>query len=176
MIDNYDSIYKSFSDNTARNIKKSAKAKLEIRKNIPVEDIIKLFRANRGKDIDKITNSHYKMFSQLIHFCEGIKAAETYGVFTSDNELCAGAVFCSSNNRFIFIFSGLSEKGKEKGAMFFLFNEFIKEHAGKNMILDFEGSNDKNLARFYKGFGSKESVYLQVRKNTLPKMVRWLKK
>jgi hypothetical protein len=59
--------------------------------------------------------------------------------------------------------------------MFFLIDKFIQEHAGEKIILDFEGSNLPGLARFYKGFGSDDFVYLQVRKNNLPKLVRWLK-
>ena len=45
-----------------------------------------------------------------------------------------------------------------------------------NIIFDFEGSNLPGVARLYKGFGSKENVYLQIRKNNLPKLVRWLKR
>ena len=76
----------------------------------------------------------------------------------------------------IFIFSGANEEAKEKGAMFFLLDSFIKENAQKNITLDFEGSNDENLARFYKGFGSKECVYLHLRRNRLPFFIKWLKK
>ena len=60
--------------------------------------------------------------------------------------------------------------------MFLLLDSFIKENSQKNITLDFEGSNDENLARFYKGFGSKECVYLQLRRNRLPFLINWLKK
>lgn len=144
-------------------------------KGVSVHRIIDLFRNNRGRGIDKLKNVHYSSFAKLVKHAEGMKAAETIGIFTPDNRLCCGAVFVSSHNRLIFIFSGMNEAGKEMGAMFFLFNEFIREHAGKPLLLDFEGSNDRNLARFYKSFGSRECVYLHVRKNNLPKAIRWLK-
>jgi hypothetical protein len=56
-----------------------------------------------------------------------------------------------------------------------LIDSFIRDHSGEEVYLDFEGSMDLNLARFYKGFGSKEVVYLQIRKNNLPGIIRWLK-
>ena len=59
--------------------------------------------------------------------------------------------------------------------MSLLIDSFIKEHSREDNILDFEGSMDVNLARFYKSFGSKEVVYLQILKNNLPVIIRWLK-
>jgi hypothetical protein len=56
-----------------------------------------------------------------------------------------------------------------------IINSFIREHSGEKLYLDFEGSMDANLSRFYKSFGSKEIVYLQIRKNNLPVLLRWLK-
>ena len=43
-------------------------------------------------------------------------------------------------------------------------------------MLDFEGSNDENLARFYMSFGSQEMKYATVRINRLPWYVKWLKR
>jgi hypothetical protein len=44
------------------------------------------------------------------------------------------------------------------------------------MHLSFEGAVNPSLARFYRGFGAREVVYLQIRKNRLPLLFRWLKK
>jgi hypothetical protein len=66
------------------------------------------------------------------------------------------------------IFSGSSPDARKNGAMTAIIDAFIKDHAETNRILDFEGSNDQNLARFYAGFGSKECVYLQLEINRFP--------
>ena len=52
-----------------------------------------------------------------------------------------------------------SEKGKANGAATFLIAELIASHAGKNLLLDFEGSMDEGVARFYKSFGAIEEHY-----------------
>ena len=73
------------------------------------------------------------------------------------------------------IFSAVNEAARETGAMSFLIDSFIQNHQNENLNLDFEGSIDKNLARFYKSFGANEVVYLQIKKNRLPIYLRWLK-
>jgi hypothetical protein len=52
--------------------------------------------------------------------------------------------------------------------MFFLVDEFIRDHSGQDLVLDFEGSSNPKLARFYMGFGSKECVFLQLKINRMP--------
>jgi len=54
-----------------------------------------------------------------------------------------------------------------------LIDAFIKENAGKPVTLDFEGSNNPGLARFYSSFGAKKVVYQQFTRNSLPAPVRF---
>jgi hypothetical protein len=89
-------------------------------------------------------------------------------VLDKNGKLIAGAFFVDANGKVIFLFSGMAKEGKEAGAMYFLVDQFIVHNANSNLVLDFEGSNDPGLARFYRGFGAKECVYLQARCNRLP--------
>jgi hypothetical protein len=57
-----------------------------------------------------------------------------------------------------------------------LFDFFIQKHAGTDSLLDFGGSSVETVARFYKNFGAKDCVYLQLKKNTLPGIVKWFSK
>ena len=86
-----------------------------------------------------------------------------------------GAIFINEQGRKVFLFSALSAEGRKKRAMFFLLNKVIEENAKSNAILDFEGSDDKNLGDFYHRFGATEKLYLQLKINRLPKLIKWLK-
>jgi hypothetical protein len=171
----YETLRKKFSEDTKRNVKKSEKHQLSLKKNIPAFEIISIFRKNTGKKITNLTDKNYTVLLNLINTCIRKGVAQTWGAFTKENKLCAGVVWLIKGNRAIFLFSSTNAEAKKNGGMFFLIDQFIRQHAGKEMILDFEGSNLPGLARFYKGFGSWETVYLQIRKNNLPKLVRWLK-
>jgi hypothetical protein len=87
----------------------------------------------------------------------------------------AGAIFLHSNTSYIFLFSATGSRAKETGAMPLIIDAFIRSHAGEARVLDFEGSMNPGLARFYKSFGSSEVVYLHIKKNTLPLLLRWMK-
>ena len=176
LIESYENLEKNYLQNLRRNLKKAASNNLHIAFNNQPKTVIKLFRENRGAVISKLKERDYNALIQLINQSAQRGKAHVITVVNAHNELCAGAFFIESNNKVIFLFSGLSEEGKAKGAMPFLIDSFIKQNAGKNITLDFEGSNDVNLARFYKSFGSKECVYPQVKINRLPFPMNLLKR
>lgn len=168
LIGEYESIRKNYGSNTKRNIKKAASAGLSVTKNIKPDEVIDLFRNNRGKKVKVLRDDNYLKFKRLIYTAIYKGMASTYGVYNEDNKLVAGAIFLNSHKKSIFIFSGLSDEGREKRAMFYLIDHFIKENARKHLTLDFDGSNDEALSRFYKGFGSTRLEYTRISKNTLP--------
>ena len=66
--------------------------------------------------------------------------------------------------------------GKTIGASHALIDAFIKDHAGQDLILDFEGSDIRNLAFFYESFGATIEIYPALKINKLPWYARLLKK
>ncbi|MGE0635569.1 MAG: hypothetical protein AB7G44_17195 [Bacteroidia bacterium] len=176
LIESYENIAKNYSDNLKRNLKKAQYNKLQIAFVNQPEPVITLFRKNRGSTISNLKERDYKTLILLMHQAIHRGKAQVVNVMNEQNALCAGAFFMESNNKVIFLFSGLSEEGKNLNAMPFLIDSFIKQNAGKNITLDFEGSNDINIARFYKSFGSKECVYPQIKINSLPFPLSMLKR
>ncbi len=172
----YEKIYNSYSENSKRNIKRAYKSKIELFTDVNASDVIQLFRKNKGKDIVNLGKKNYKMLVQLIHESANRKLISILGAKTSNGKLCAGAVFLESDHEYIFLFSATNEEGRHASAMSLIIDCFIRTHTNENRKLDFEGSMDRNLARFYKSFGSAEVVYLQIKKNNLPSYVRWIKK
>ena len=83
----------------------------------------------------------------------------TIGINDLDNNTIAGAVFMHSHDRIIFLFSGSDEVHKDKHALTLLLDNVIREFSETQCTLDFEGSDNDGLARFYKGFGGTEVFY-----------------
>jgi hypothetical protein len=93
------------------------------------------------------------------------------GSYNGEN-LIAGIIFLKDNNRQIFLFSGNNKIAKEVGAMYLLADSFIEQSCETTETLDFEGSNNENLARFYRGFGSEEKYYFSLKHNNLPSLTK----
>jgi hypothetical protein len=170
----YETLQKDFSDNSKRNVKKAIKAGLKIMHDIEPEKIVDLFRVTKGNELEIFKSEDYKVLIKLMNVCVEKKKGQSFAIYDGD-VLCAAAFFMFSNNRFVFLKSGITDEGKAKGAMHLLFDHFIKENSNKSYVLDFGGSSVESVARFYKNFGAKDCVYLQLKKNNLPKLVKWVK-
>jgi hypothetical protein len=97
--------------------------------------------------------------------------AEVIGAYNSRYELCAGAVFVRSHGKAIFLFSSVNPEARTNGAMALIIDQFIRQNAGKQITLDFEGSNNPDLARFYKSFGAATLTYPHVIISKMPRLL-----
>lgn len=172
LIKTYDQHYRSYSTNLKRNLKKAAGSGLTIMKTMKPEPIIEMFRMNRGRNIGSLKNEDYMKLQRLMYTCIYKDRGQIWGAFNKYNELVAGAFFLISNNKVIFLFSGTNKKARELRAMPLLIDTFIRQNSRTNLTFDFEGSNDENLARFYKSFGSKEIRYLHIKLNRLSPLTK----
>ncbi len=86
----------------------------------------------------------------------------------SNGELVCAAFFVRWGGRLIFLKGLANEQGRKMHAMHYLIDRVISEHAGQDLLFDFAGTNDPDLARFYMGFGGERSVYLRALVNKLP--------
>ena len=170
----YENLYSAYRDNIKRNIKKAAQLNLTINKNIAVADVIAIAKeyaiGNSGT-----TDKDFANFEKLYKFLHQKEKATTYGVYTKEKQLIASAVFFFSHSRAFYILVGNHPNGKTLGASHALINAFIKDHAGANLLLDFEGSDISSLAFFYSSFGAVEEKYSAIRLNKLPAIIKWLK-
>jgi hypothetical protein len=171
---NYDSVYSSYNDNIKRNIKKAQQYGCTIKKNIPVADVIDLSKPSLQKQTNT-TDEDYKNFEKIFNFLYQQNKAITYGVYSNTNELIASCVYFFSHNRAYYILVGNHPNGKTLGASHYLIDRFIYDHAGQNLILDFEGSDIRNLAFFYGSFGAQPEVYPFLKINRLPFWAKWMK-
>lgn len=175
LIYSYDVLYSAFSKNLKRNLSKP-KAKVNIFKTLNIEEVIELFREGRGKAIKNLDNYGYKLLVQLIYKAHLLGLTQIWGAYDEKNTLCAAAVFLFSKGRVIMIFSATSNYGKEINAMHQLINSFIKQYQQHNLVLDFEGSNNESLARFYQSFGALNTAYHTIYRNRLPIPMKLLSK
>ena len=170
----YQEIYKGYSQNTRRNLKKSDAVKWQIFEHDSPDVLIGLFKKNRGVSLN-LNDKFYDVMSRIMFKSLHINRGHIWTLYTDGNELCAGIFILENRGRQILLFSGNSDLAMKKGGMVYLLNEYIIHQCGKKYLLDFEGSNNEGLSRFYAGFGADMSIYKNIQYNNLSLLFKWLK-
>lgn len=155
-----ETLHFNYHDNTKRNLKKSYNHVLQLVEGAPIQTVIDLFRNDRGAMVKHWGDREYARLEQLTTVAISSSNAFVIGVKSNDNnDIICGALFMLSHQRLTFLFSGNSKAGKEAHAMTFLLDQVIKKYSGQKLTFDFEGSDDDDLARFYRGFGGEPITY-----------------
>lgn len=156
----YEDIREGYSANVRRNLKKSAESGIIVKRVDFFDDIIRMFVDDKGGKVGW-NSSKSQVLVDVLNAVKANSDIEVRGAFSGD-ELVCGAVFIGFGGRWTFIFSGNSDKGRETSSMFSIIDSFIRDSANQALTLDFEGSNDQGLYRFYKSFGAYDEKYLRV--------------
>lgn len=172
----YEVLSAKYRDNTKRNIKRSHTFNLQIQKGIPLHEVIRLNRQQSALQQQEFSDEDYQHFRELFTHLELQGKAMTYGVYSTTQELVASVAFVYSHNRAYYLLVGNHPNSRALGASHRLVDAFIFDHAGRPLLLDFEGSDIPSLAFFYSSFGAAPEPFSAIRMNRLPWYVKWLKK
>ena len=166
----YSVISANYNSNTKRNLAKAKKQGLTIVEDSEPSVIIDLFRKNRGKEIKHWGDNEYAILLNLVETAKNHDSCLVIAAQDTDNQIIAGAFFMMSHDKIVFLFSGSDESNKENHGLTFLLDYVIEKYSGTDKILDFEGSDNEGLARFYKGFGGEEKYYQELKFNKFNKI------
>ncbi len=167
----YEDIESRFSENTKRNIQKSI-LHIELAKDVSVPEMVKLKRSIQTKKRDA---RFYEWLNTYMHKLIQTGRGHLIGI-RHEGKLVAGVFFVVCMNRIYYLVSASNEKGKEIRAMFAIVDHLIGKYADTGLILDFEGSSIKGIARFFAGFGAEKTNYFNISANSLPFPLNLLKK
>ena len=134
----YDGLYKNYSENIQRNIRKAEQAGCKAIKDFDAEKVIELALQQMERQNTGTIENLYR-FRKLYSYLHKEQKAITYGIVSSTGELLASCIFFFSHHRAYYILVGNHPEGRTLGASHALIDAFIKDHAGKKLTLDFEG-------------------------------------
>ena len=169
----YPELSGNYSKHTQRNLKKTDTHQLNLISDVPIREFLQFKKENMT---EKISREGLGRLYNVLAFATSRNMGQIYGVYGADNALCAAAFFIRYKKRVTYLVAASSKEGKKTRAMYFLIDRFIAEHAGKDYLLDFEGSMLPGVARLYKGFGATSESYTHLSWNHLPAYVKWLKR
>ena len=172
LINTYENLRRNYDQNAKRNLKKAFDSSVSVNRRTEPDELITLFRENYGKREGKLRFRDYEVIRKLMAYCLKKGSGMILGACLPDGRLCAAVFLLTDRNRLIFHFAASDQKARDSGAMFYLVDSIIRDHSEQPVTLDFEGSNDANVARFYKSFGARECNYSIIVINRLPPITR----
>ena len=172
----YENLAAKYRENTKRNIKRSHTFNLVVKTGVPIDEVVRLNREQSTQQGQLFGEEEYTSFKRLFATLQQEGKAETYGVYSPAGELTASVVFVYSHNRAYYLLVGNHPNSRALGASHRLIDAFIFNHAGRPMLLDFEGSDIPSLAFFYSSFGATAEPFTALTLNRLPWYAKWLKR
>lgn len=168
----YKNIYSNYHHNIIRDITKAKKEGLSVSNNIPLQDIVTICK----REFPLFMKVEPHLFDNLSLIYEHSPYPKlTSGVYSREGILLSSCAFLFSHNRAYYWLVGNNPEGRIYRASAFLLDNFIREHAESNLLLDFEGSDKESIAFFYKKFGGILEDYVSIYNNKLPFPFKLLK-
>lgn len=143
------------------NLNKAQKFQVKVAQDTAFSDwAIRTFKQGRGKGIQELDGAFFRSVKDIYCAFETLGQAHTYSA-NFDGKCCAQVMLLASNSRLLLFFSASNKAARSVGAMHAVLDAIIEEYCGSDWVLDFEGSDNEQLAFFYRSFGGSEKIYLQ---------------
>ena len=150
----YEILRRGYSDNLKRNLKKADANDLQLDHEIGPDEFAQLFHTNLRSNIPGWSNRQMMVLKRLMRAALDQDVATSYLARNQNAELEAGLFAVRFNDRITLLAPFSTDTGKVHGAMSFIIDQVIRQNAGSNVTLDFEGSDVPGIHRFNASFGA----------------------
>ena len=176
LLQGYDSIQPSYTNDLVRNLTKSSRQQLSYVTNADPSLAIEMYKALYGNRMPHVTATDYNRFKNLISILQAEQQIVCRQVLNDQNETQAIALLLRDQKRLYNLMNSNTDAGRKAGTNHFLMDAIIKEFAGQDLIFDFEGSDLEGVKAFYQNFGAINQPYYMVTYNKLPWPIKLFKR
>lgn len=168
-------ISRNYKTNLKNNLAKAKQNNLHYSSSVDAETAIRLFQKlynTRGLAISKNDYKNFEINSSLLLQKKEMIIRQVTNIKNLELSI---AICLKDHRRIYFVLPATTAEGRKLKANHFLIDNLVKEFAGQNLLLDFEGSDIEGIANFYRNFGSINQPYYFHRWNNLPWPISWIK-
>jgi hypothetical protein len=173
----YQNLYRHYSRDRKLNLKRAQKANLEIFESNDIRPLIAIFREDAAQKIyGGVAEAAYELLLSLYSELRRRGLATLLYTRNAAGEVNAGCLFVSYRNRITYLFNAATRKGRDLNGRSLMIDKIIREHAGQNVVLDFESpAGVEAITYFYQGFGAQPVRFQTIHYNNLPFLIRLAK-
>ena len=152
----YEEVYKEYRADRKNRVKQGYRNNLSI-KEVNIQSLIEI--GKRYYSYLNINNDDYLKLKKLAFYALKKKNGFITGIERNDGSILGGVLFLESKSRITYLFSVVTDEGKNKQVTSSIIDSLIKDKISSNKTLDFEGSMIDGIADFYRSFGGKKELY-----------------
>ena len=152
----YEEVYKGYRADRKNRVKQGYRNNLSI-KEVNIQSLIEI--GKRYYSYLNINNDDYLKLKKLAFYALKKKNGFITGIERNDGSILGGVLFLESKSRITYLFSVVTDEGKNKQVTSSIIDSLIKDKISSNKTLDFEGSMIDGIADFYRSFGGKKELY-----------------
>lgn len=172
----YESISSNYRSILIKNLKRSKHSQPVYKTTEDYNKCIDLYRKYYGKRISHVKSIDYQRFKSICLYAFQHKMLICKEVLDNKGELLAIVLLIDDGIRLYNIMNVTTEAGRKTQANHFLLDAVIQEFSGRQLLLDFEGSDLPGVKTFYENFGAVNQTYYMIKYNSLPWPLNLLKK
>ena len=172
---NYEEIYKSYSTNRKRNVKKGQKCDILLRETYDIELLIKVFQDNVAPKIYGLDGKEFDLLRNIFYITKEQKQNFILEARDKEGKILGMSFFLVFNRIIIYLFGATTKEGNRKEAMPIMLDSVVQKFSSSNFTFDLESPEIPSLVKFYQQFGSTPAPFLSVSYNKLPGIIKAVK-
>ena len=151
----YEEIYNNYSKSRRKEIRKSERFAINIK---PTEHLTNLLKLKKNYNYTQ-ENNIFKYYQTTLYKLVQNGEFLIFDLFDNQEKLIASQIFMVSKNRIYCTAFARDPRTENHNASTLIKDYIILQFATQDLLLDFEGSMQPNIAKFMKGFTPKEKKY-----------------
>jgi hypothetical protein len=162
-----------------RQIRKSEKYHFQIVADNKLRGLLDLLAENRrqGHDIVGKGDADYQTYQAMAEYLMATGQGKIFSSYHPDGTCLAAILYAKFGQKGLYLSGAMHPDHKKTGAMSALLWAAIGQaQADGADCFDFEGSMLPGVEQFFRKFGAFPVPYLQIQKNHLPPLVKWLQR
>jgi len=171
----YDIIAANYHNTLIKNLKISKKNNLTYLCSTDYKNCIDLYQKYYGARIPHLKARDYFNFKSLCKYLLENNGLLCRQVVNKDGQLLSTILLLTDNKRLYNLMNTTSPEGRKMAANHFLIDAVIHEFSGRDLLLDFEGSDLAGVKAFYNSFGGQNQPYYMLKYNKLSWPVKLFK-
>lgn len=172
----YADIKSGYTDECRSNIRKAVARGCSFDKEVPVAEVIALYRKVYGHFHTSLKSREYRQLEKLSAEAAVRGQLRSSGVrLAATGELIFGALLFNCGKRLYYLLAAPTAAGRKARAAYYYIDQLMQRYCGTGLIFDFEGSDVPDVAAFYRRFGPETERYYHLHVNRLHWFVKLFK-